>query len=66
MPATPLTRPTGPRSDTPRDSEISGYSWSAEVVAPLRRLGVPDLVPGETGLTGAHLSPLAEYLQHPG
>ena len=31
----------------------------------LRRLGVPDLVPGETGHTGAHLSPplLRWYIQ---
>ena len=38
--------------DTPRDSEIFGYSWWAEAVAPLRRLGVLDLVSGETELTG--------------
>lgn len=38
--------------DTPRDSEIFGYDWWAETVAPLRRLGVLDLVPGETELTG--------------
>jgi glyoxylase-like metal-dependent hydrolase (beta-lactamase superfamily II) len=38
--------------NTPRDSEIFGYSWWAEMVAPLRRLGVLDLVPGETELTG--------------
>ena len=38
--------------DTPRDSEIFGYSWWAETVAPLRRLGVLDLVSGETELTG--------------
>ena len=38
--------------NTPRDSEIFGYSWWAETVAPLRRLGVLDLVSGETELTG--------------
>ncbi len=38
--------------NTPRDSEIFGYSWWADTVAPLRRLGVLDLVSGETELTG--------------
>ena len=38
--------------NTPRDSEIFGYSWWAETVAPLRRLGVLDLVSGKTELTG--------------
>ena len=37
--------------DTPRDSEIFGYGWWAEAVAPLRRLGVLDLVSGDTKLT---------------
>ena len=38
--------------NTPRDSEIFGYSWWAETVAPLRRLGVLDLISEETKLTG--------------
>lgn len=38
--------------DTPKDSEIFGYDWWAETVAPLRRLGVLDLITGETELTG--------------
>ena len=38
--------------DTPRDSEIFGYDWWAQTVAPLRRLGVLDLITGETELTG--------------
>ena len=38
--------------DTPLDSEIFGYDWWAETVAPLRRLGVLDLISGETELTG--------------
>ena len=38
--------------DTPLDSEIFGYDWWAETVAPLRRLGVLDLITGETELTG--------------
>lgn len=37
---------------TPRDEEIFGYRWWKEAVAPLRRLGVLDLVTGETQLTG--------------
>ncbi|MDA1127562.1 MAG: MBL fold metallo-hydrolase [Chloroflexi bacterium] len=38
--------------DTPLDSQIFGYDWWAETVAPLRRLGVLDLITGETELTG--------------
>ena len=38
--------------DTPKDSEIFGYNWWAETVAPLRRLGVLDLITGETELMG--------------
>ena len=38
--------------NTPRDSEIFGYNWWAETVDPLRRLGVLDLITGETELTG--------------
>jgi glyoxylase-like metal-dependent hydrolase (beta-lactamase superfamily II) len=38
--------------DTPMDSEIFGYDWWAETVAPLRRLGVLDLINDETELTG--------------
>ncbi|MCH8989891.1 MAG: MBL fold metallo-hydrolase [Chloroflexi bacterium] len=38
--------------ETPLDSEIFGYDWWAETVAPLRRLGVLDLISGETELTG--------------
>ena len=38
--------------DTPRDSEIFGYTWWAETVAPLRRMWVLDLISGETELTG--------------
>ena len=38
--------------DTPKDSEIFGYTWWAETVAPLRRMGVLDLISGETELTG--------------
>ncbi len=38
--------------DTPLDSQIFGYDWWAETVAPLRRLGVLDLISGETELTG--------------
>ncbi|MCH7736724.1 MAG: MBL fold metallo-hydrolase [Chloroflexi bacterium] len=38
--------------ETPLDSEIFGYDWWAETVAPLRRLGVLDLITGETELTG--------------
>ena len=38
--------------ETPRDSEIFGYDWWAQTVAPLRRLGVLDLITGETELTG--------------
>jgi glyoxylase-like metal-dependent hydrolase (beta-lactamase superfamily II) len=38
--------------ETPLDSEIFGYDWWAETVAPLRRLGVLDLINDETELTG--------------
>ena len=38
--------------DTPKDSEIFGYDWWAETVAPLRRLGALDLINRETELTG--------------
>jgi glyoxylase-like metal-dependent hydrolase (beta-lactamase superfamily II) len=38
--------------DTPRDLEIFGYDWWAQTVAPLRRMGVLDLVSTETQLTG--------------
>ena len=38
--------------DTPRDSEIFGFDWWADTVAPLRRLGVLDLISRETELTG--------------
>jgi len=38
--------------DTPLDSQIFGYDWWAQTVAPLRRLGVLDLISGETELTG--------------
>jgi len=37
--------------NTPRDSEIFGYDWWEQTVAPLRELGVLDLVTGETQLT---------------
>ena len=37
--------------DTPKDSEIFGFDWWADTVAPLRKAGVLDLVPGETKLT---------------
>ena len=37
--------------DTPLDSEIFGYDWWAETVAPLRHLGVLDLINDETELT---------------
>jgi len=37
--------------NTPRDEEIFGYSWWEETVAPLRRLGVLDMLTGETQLT---------------
>ena len=38
--------------DTPKDSEIFGYDWWAETVAPLRRLGALDLINRETEFTG--------------
>jgi glyoxylase-like metal-dependent hydrolase (beta-lactamase superfamily II) len=38
--------------ETPLDSEIFGYDWWAETVAPLRQLGVLDLINDETELTG--------------
>ncbi len=38
--------------DTPKDSEIFGYDWWAPTVAPLRRMGVLDLISGEKELTG--------------
>ena len=38
--------------DTPRDSQIFGYDWWAETVAPLRRMGILDLIDEETELTG--------------
>ncbi|PKB73096.1 MAG: hypothetical protein BZY75_03680 [SAR202 cluster bacterium Io17-Chloro-G7] len=37
--------------NTPRDSEVFGYDWWEDTVAPLRELGVLDLVTGETQLT---------------
>lgn len=37
--------------NTPRDSEIFGFDWWADTVAPLRQAGVLDLVAGETELT---------------
>ena len=37
--------------NTPRDSEIFGFDWWEQTVAPLRELGVLDLVTGETQLT---------------
>jgi len=36
--------------DTPRDSEIFGFSWWADTVAPLKKAGVLDLVTEETKL----------------
>jgi len=38
--------------ETPRDSEIFGYDWWLQTVTPLHRLGVLDLIDGETELTG--------------
>ena len=38
--------------DTPLDSEIFGFDWWADTVAPLRRMGVLDLISRETELTG--------------
>ena len=37
--------------NTPRDSEIFGFDWWEQTVAPLRELGVLDMVTGETQLT---------------
>ena len=34
--------------NTPRDSEIFGYEWWCDTVAPLKEAGVLDLVTGET------------------
>lgn len=55
-PTFPNARYVGNQADwdtfnTPRDSEIFGYDWWEEAVAPLLRLGVLDLVTGETRLT---------------
>ena len=51
MLATWQTRQTGNVFNTPWDEEIFGYTWWEETVAPLRRLGVLDMVTGETQLT---------------
>ena len=37
---------------TPKDSEIFGFSWWADTVAPLKKAGVLDLVTEETKLNG--------------
>ena len=37
--------------DTPKDSEVFGYDWWADTMTPLKRLGVLELVTGETQLT---------------
>lgn len=38
--------------NTPKDSEVFGFDWWADTVTPLRRMGVLDLVSGETEITG--------------
>ena len=38
--------------ETPKDSQIFGYDWWAQTVAPLHRLGALDLIDGETEFTG--------------
>ena len=37
--------------NTPRDSEIFGFDWWSDTLAPLREVGVLDLVSGDTELT---------------
>ena len=55
MPTFPNARYIGNQADwaafdTPRDSEIFGFSWWADTVAPLKKAGVLDLVTEETKL----------------
>ena len=54
--AFPNARYVGNQADwdafnTPKDSEIFGFDWWEDTVAPLRELGVLDLVTGETQMT---------------
>ena len=53
----PKARYVGTQADwdafnTPKDSEVFGYDWWADTMTPLKRLGVLELVTGQTQLTG--------------